>query len=148
METNVQKKEHFNQVCVIHGLVIKDNKEDHTEDFVKTFLEELGTRIQFLEQINTKPDLDSKGKLVKETGGRTDTFFAVHEDDVGKFSVPRFKWGVRWIEDVLAKGNYRSPIYPKRVFDYCTWNKEALANNKEINNPGSIHYRSEEDEKY
>jgi len=120
---NVQREEKFNQVCIIHGLLLKD---EDIKDFEEKIKEIFDTRIKFLETIVTKPDLKD-GKLVKETGGRHDVFFAVHDDDVGKFAVPRMKFGIRWIEDVLAEWNYSSPIYPKRVFDYCTWNKEALS---------------------
>ena len=124
METNVQKKEHFNQVCVIHGLDVPDNE---VKDFEEKVGEVFGVRIQFLETISTDPDLKD-GKPVKDTGGRHDVFFAVHNDDISRyFFVRRLAHGIRWIEDVLAECNYQSPIYPKRVFDYCTWNKEALS---------------------
>jgi hypothetical protein len=114
---NIQKKENYNQVCVIHGLLLKD---DDIKDFEEKIQEVFGTRIQFLETIKTGPNLED-GKPVEDTGGRSDVFFAVHNDDVGKFSVPRLMNGIRWIEDVLAECNYKSPIYPKRVFDYCIW---------------------------
>jgi hypothetical protein len=125
---NVQKRENYNQVCVIHGLLVSD---DEVKDFEEKIQEVFETRIQFLETIKTNPDLDNDGKPVKETGGRHDVFFAAHDDDVGKFAVPRLMNGIRWIEDVLAECNYKSPIYPKRVFDYCTWNKEYLSHWKD-----------------
>jgi len=125
---NVERKEHFKQVCIIHGLdIIDENNVDCSEDFVKFMLDKVGVRIQFLEQIATFPDIDKNGEQVEGTGGRHDIFFAVHNDDVGKFTLPRFQLKARWIEDVLAECNYHSPIYPKRVFDYCIWNEEYLA---------------------
>jgi len=120
---NVQRKENYHQVCVVHGLVVEDSE---IKEFEEKIEEVLHARIQFLETIVTGPDLENE-KPVKDTGGRHDVFFAVHKDDVVKFAVPRMKFGIRWIEDVLAEWNYSSPIYPKRVFDYCTWNKEALS---------------------
>ena len=124
MQENVQKKENYNQVCVIHGLLLEDGD---VKDFEEKIKEVFGTRVQFLETIKTGPDLDLDGELVEGTGGRHDVFFAAHDDDLGKFAVPRLMNGIRWIEDVLAECNYRSPIYPKRVFNYCIWNKEALS---------------------
>jgi len=124
---NVQKRESYNQVCIIHGLILKDDEEKDFEEEIKKVFD---TRIQFLETIKTSPNLDN-GELVEGTGGRHDVFFAVYNDDVGKFAVPRLANGIRWIEDVLAECNYRSPIYPKRVFDYCTWNEEALSHWKD-----------------
>lgn len=125
---NVERKENYNQVCVVHGLLVPDNE---VKDFEEKIQEVFGTRIQFLETIKTGPNLED-AKPVEDTGGRSDVFFAVHNDDVGKFAVPRLKNGIRWIEDVLAECNYHSPIYPKRVFDYCTWNKEYLSHWKDI----------------
>jgi len=122
MNTNIQKNEGFSQVCVWPATLVGENKIKEFEDFM---LNEFQTRVQYLEEIETYPDTIN-GIIVEETGGRNDVFFAVHDEDLGKFSVPRLSVGIRWIEDVLAKGNYRNIIYPERVFDYCTWNKENL----------------------
>ena len=78
-------------------------------------------RVQYLETILTKPDIGRDGEPIENTGGRSDILFAVHLNDIAKFAVPRLQAGIRWIEDVLAPDNYRSPIYPKRVFQYRTW---------------------------
>jgi hypothetical protein len=96
------------------GTIVKD---DEIADFEKWFSEELNTRVQFLETIVTKPD----SKNDKETGGRHDVFFSVHNEDVGKFSIPRLSLGIRWIEDVLSKTNYKKEIYPRRVKEYKSW---------------------------
>lgn len=119
---NVKLEDNYSQVC-IWPACYTDGK---VQEFIDLMKKEFDIRIQYLEEITTGPDIEN-GKPVPETGGRIDLFFAVHNDDVGKFSIPRFTVGIRWIEDVLAKGNYRSPIYPKRVFDYCCWNHENLA---------------------
>ena len=114
---NVQRNEHYTQVCVWPGTLLKP---EEVPDFEQWILKEFGTRIQFLETIVTSPDKEN-GKDVEGTGGRHDVFFAVHEEDIGKFAVPRLSAGMRWIEDVLSKHNYRTKIYPKRVFEYKTW---------------------------
>jgi len=121
---NIELQKDFEQVCVWPGTVVGKEKIEDFERFIDDIFK---TRIQYLEEISTFPDTDSSGKVVPETGGRNDVFFAIHNEDVGKFAVPRLQYGIRWIEDVLAEGNYTSKIYPTRVFDYCCWNKEHLA---------------------
>jgi hypothetical protein len=123
LKKNVEQKEGFNQVCVWPGCILDKKTGKEFEQFMK---KEFRTRIQFLEEIETGPDKQGD-EIVAKTGGRHDLFFAVFKDDIGAFAVPRLIAGIRWIEDVLAIGNYRSPIYPKRVFQYCIWNKDHLA---------------------
>ena len=113
MEKNVKKNEGFNQVCVWPGTLVG---KDNIEKFEKFMLDNFNSRIQYLEEIKTLPD-----KGVEGTGGRNDVFFAVHEEDIGKFAVPRLSYGIRWIEDVLDPINYLHHIYPKRVYNYKTW---------------------------
>jgi hypothetical protein len=127
LEKNVDRKEKFDQVCVWQACSLGK----HTpEDFEKHMKENFKADIQFLEEIETCPDTKN-GEIVPDTGGRHDLIFAVHNKDIGHFAIPRLMYGIKWIEDVLAKGNYRCPIYPERVFDYCTWNKEHLSNSPE-----------------
>jgi hypothetical protein len=114
---NVERKKGFEQVCVWPGTLIKENE---IKDFEEWILNEFKTRAQYLETIETEPDIKN-GKITEGTGGRHDVFFAIHKEDVGKFSIPRLSVGIRWVEDVLAKGNYKNKIYPKRVFKYKTW---------------------------
>ena len=101
----------FKQVCVMQGTLAPDP----IEDFVTFFQKELGVRVQYLETILTNPDPDSP----KETGDRSDLFFAIHDEDIAKFAVPRFQFGVRWIEDVYGNGG--GYLYPARVAEYKTW---------------------------
>jgi len=124
---NIKLNNDYTQVCVWEGTFLEESAPKDFEDFIKT---EFKTRAQFLEEIETKSDTDKNGKIVKDTGGRRDLFFAVHLEDIGKFAVPRLKAGIRWVEDVLAKENYRSRIYPERVFKYCSWNFEHLEENR------------------
>ena len=115
---NVLKNEGFEQVCIICGLLVEDPKE-----FEEQVFERFNTRVQYLETITTKPDVDDP----INTGGRKDVFFAVHNEDVVKFAVPRLKLGIRWVEDALSElNNYsKNPIYPERVFEYKTWNADS-----------------------
>src|SRR5574343_122041 len=118
----VKRNEDYNQVCVWRGTIVG---ADQIEAFEKFFMDELDVRVQYLEEIKTKPDLDQDGQPVPETGDRNDVFFAVHDEDVGKFAVPRLAYGVSWIEDVLSNVNYESPLYPDYVFEYKTWDADS-----------------------
>lgn len=115
MNTNIKIKEGFQQVCVWPGVLVREGEEKDVTDF---FLKEMSTRIQFLETIVTEPDMED-GYPVEGTGGRHDILFAVHNDDVANFAVPRLKMGIRWIEDVY--GNGHGDIYPDRVSEYRCW---------------------------
>lgn len=118
-QQNVSLNDGFKQVCVWPGVSIKG--DDWTEQkFVELMQEKFGVRVQFLEEILTKPDT-VRGVKVEGTGGRSDLFFAVHNDDVGKFAVPRLMAGIRWIEDALARGNGGARLYPTRVKEYKCW---------------------------
>jgi hypothetical protein len=103
-------KECFKQVCVWPGCIVGE-KVTEFESFMK---ENFGCRIQYLEEIKTFPGDGGEG-------GRNDLFFAVHNDDIGKFAVSRLQAGIRWIEDVLSTENYHDKIYPERVFKYKCW---------------------------
>jgi hypothetical protein len=115
----------YSQVCIIMGAAIPPEAQKHyTAFFEKLFKAEFGVRVQYLETILTKPDLDEDGNPVPETGGRSDIFFAIHDDDVLSFSTSRLKLSAygftpRWVEDVLSPDNGNRHLYPKRVQNYC-----------------------------
>jgi hypothetical protein len=118
---NIPRKPEFSQVCVWPGTLVG---ADQVEVFEKFIAENFNnTRVQYLEEVKTFPDVQPNGRLVEGTGDRNDVFFAVHSEDVGKFAVPRLSYGIRWIEDVLdneaRRGEFR--IYPDRVTEYRTW---------------------------
>lgn len=118
---NKELKEDFKQVCVWPACIVGETEEKQKE-FESFMNEHFNVRVQYLEEIKTKPDINhSNGTPVKGTGGRNDLFFAVHNDDVGKFAIPRLQVGIRWVEDVLSSCNYNQPIYPERVFKYKCW---------------------------
>lgn len=125
---NVIRNPNFTQVCVWPGTTVTAGAKEHgvspdqlIADFESFLLEQTGARCQYLEEIETLPDLDEDGFPIKGTGGRIDTFFAMHQDDVQKAAVPRLQMGIRWLEDVLAPNNYRQKLYPDRVRQYQTW---------------------------
>ena len=123
-------KDGFSQVCIWPAcIVVVDDKpkEDKINEFEQLMLDQFKVRVQYLEEIKTKPDYDIEdNKIVEKTGNRNDLFFAVHDEDVNRFAVPRLTLGIRWIEDTLATGNYKCHIYPDRVFKYVTWNKKYI----------------------
>ena len=100
--------ENFNQLCVWPGTLLEANQ---VEEFTSFFKEEMGVRVQFKTVIFTNPDLDGSGQPVEDTGGRSDLFFYIHDEDVTKFAVPRLEMGIRWWEDVI-KYNDNSHLYP------------------------------------
>ena len=89
----------YNQLCVWPATVVgKDDVKD-LEDFFK---KEMDVRVKYKTEVLTNPDLDEDGNEVPDTGGRNDLFFYVHDDDIGKFAVPRLSMGIRWYEDVVS----------------------------------------------
>ena len=112
---NVTLRNGYKQVCVWPGTVMGDS---NPTDFEQFFMEQHGTRVQFLEEIVTEPDYEN-GLPVALTGGRHDVVFAVHDDDIAKFAIPRLTMGIRWIDDVYGNGG--GDIYPERVQTYCCW---------------------------
>lgn len=109
METKVnQQKDQFNQLCVMEGALfpegLKEEEEEGIKEFHQFFKDKFNVRVKFENQIKTLPNMKD-GKPVPETGGRSDLFFYIHDDDIHKFAKPRSEMGIRWWEDVLANGN-------------------------------------------
>ena len=92
------KKTKFNQLCVLEGTIMPEGGAKELETFFKN---QMGVRVKFETQTKTLPDFEG----CTETGGRNDIFFYIHDDDIGKFAVPRLQMGIRWWEDVLGNGN-------------------------------------------
>lgn len=97
---------------------------DQVADFEAFILEALGTRAKFIGTFETLPDVDETG-FVPGTGGRKDTLFYVHTDDIGKFAVPRFQYGMRWVDDVLDNERARGEptIYIELIHQLRSWDK-------------------------
>ena len=98
--------------------------EASKEDFVKFIMDKLGCRAKFAEEVVTLPDKDADGYDVDGTGGRHDLFFYIHNEDLGKFAIPRFQFGMRWWEDVLLNGG--GSIYSQEILDRYpfTWDRD------------------------
>ena len=123
---SVKLKDDYHQVCIWPGTIIENENTEKIKEFEAFVESRVGVKVQFLETILTKPDTDEDGFEVQDTGKRHDIFFAVHKNDVMKFALPKLEMGARWIEDVLAKGNYRCPIYPDHVYNYVSWLVEDI----------------------
>ena len=106
----------FKQVCVWPGTLLGDST---VAEFEQYFVDTFNVRVKYLEEIVTFPDKDEDGYTVDGTGGRNDIFFAVHNDDVMRFAIPKLNIGARWVEDALAGDGYK--IYPAHVLKYTTW---------------------------
>lgn len=116
---NIGRPDEYKQVCVWPGMRVD---ETDVHDFQEHFLEN-GYKVLYLETVSTGPDRDEHGVADPETGGRIDTIFAIHNDDVMRFAMPRLQMGIRWIEDVLDNEAARADIsiYPDRLTEYRTW---------------------------
>lgn len=108
----VKLNEGFDLVCVWPATLVGKERVAEFEDWFKN---EFGIECQYLEEVETLPDLDEDGNTVEETGGRNDLFFAIKCNDVPKFAVKRFAYGIRWASDALSQDK---EIYPKHVFEY------------------------------
>ena len=86
---NIALKENYNQVCVWPGTVLK---EDQVGDFVSYFAEN-GFRIQHLETVMTAPNAGDP-----ESGGRHDLLFAVHDEDIMRFAIPRLQMDLNFYQ--------------------------------------------------
>ena len=113
---NVKLKDNFIQVCVWPATTV--GKSD-VEAFEKWALEELDTRIQYLEEIKTYPTVSKSGDIVAESGSRSDVLFAVHNKDIPKFSIKRLEFGMRWLEDIMDNAGFQ--LYPSRIEKYRSW---------------------------
>ena len=60
--------------------------------------------------VETLPDKNIDGDYVEGTGGRVDFFFFVNNSDIDKFAFKRFRYHMRWWEDVYF--NHGESIYP------------------------------------
>lgn len=141
----------YTQVCVFPGLLVD---QDKIQEFTDQIKEVFDTRVQYLETILTKPDVDNP----ENTGGRSDVFLAVHQDDIEKFAVRRLQYGIRWIEDAMsnANGYHLNPIYPEYVEGYKSWNADSNSaeseedgeNNEDYVDPHNAEYEDpyEDDE--
>ena len=92
------------QVVVWEGTVVgKNKKKDFTD-----WMEENGYKVKYLEEFKTLPEHNADGNIIKGTGGRNDLLFELGEKvDVGKFSIWRLNYGMRWWEDYLDNGAYK-----------------------------------------
>ena len=113
------KKTKYNQVVVWPGTLVGGKSKQ--VEFVNFMLKELDVRVVYIEEIKTFPD-KIDGVCQENTGGRNDVFFYVHDDDIKKFVIPRFQYGMRWFEDVLDNDHEREQMrYPERVREYRAW---------------------------
>lgn len=110
----------FTQVAVWSGVVVGPSNIEGLVEFFAT--EFNGTRVQYIREVETSPDLSASGMPIMGTGGRNDVLFAVHEDDIGKFAVPRLAYGMRWLDDVY--GNGQGHLYPADVRELLSWDKD------------------------
>jgi hypothetical protein len=125
---NVERKTGYTQVCVWEGSTVVPHD---AAMFEERMLIKLGVRVQFLEEITTKPlffeeDGDDLVEFESEED-RTDLFFAVYDHDLQAFSGQRLKFGIRWVEDVYWDFNFQRGNYPCRIECYRTWDPDEMS---------------------
>ena len=91
----------YTQLCVMHDTTLGDYTPAYFEEFIKN---QLDSRAKFEAEIVTD-------------AGRHDLLFYIHGDDISKFAVKRFEFGIRWWEDVIkyndGAGDYSEEILNK-----------------------------------
>ena len=87
----------MSQLCVWPGTVVDADEE---QDFIKWMKDQFGVVATPLNTIETKPDMKD-GEPVPGTGGRMDFVFAIRDQDVAHFAIPRLGTGISWFEDYL-----------------------------------------------
>jgi len=108
----------YNQVCVWPSTLVGAEK---IEEFVQHMRMQFGARVQYLEEIYIIPGQAYVPGPADTNERRCELFFAVHDDDLVKFAIPRLAYGIRWVEDVLSEINGDAYMYPERVKQYKTW---------------------------
>jgi hypothetical protein len=112
----------FKQVVVWPGTSMDDGTPEEFEAFI---LEELKTHVKFIGVFETFPDYEDN-----KSGGRNDLCFYVASEDIPKFAVPRFAYGMHWLEDVLDNEHHTNvemgipeeySIYPEEMRKLRRW---------------------------
>lgn len=89
----------FNQLCVWPGVLLTPDEKIPTtdayiQDFERIMEAHFGCRFRYEGQFKT---LAGQGG----EGGRNDVLFYVHDEDIGKFTIPRLAAGIRWWGDYI-----------------------------------------------
>ena len=110
----------YTQLCCWPATEMGDKT---SKELKKFFMDEMNTRIKYKCVVLTKPDVCENGHEQPNTGGRSDLFFYVHQDDVNHFAAPRFKYGIRWWEDVIKYNKGNRHLYTKEFLkeNQPTW---------------------------
>ena len=80
------------------------------EDILEWFKDNFGFDITIIGIVETLPDPADSHLEKPTTGGRLDFFFRVPNEEIGRFAIARFQFGIRWWEDIFF--NKGQDIYP------------------------------------
>ena len=100
--------ENYSQVCIWPGTLLGDSSVEEFENFFK---DNFDVKVKYLEEVKTNGNEE-----LCEEGGRNDLFFAVADEDVVKFAMPKLQIGARWLEDVV-KYNDNAYLYDQEILD-------------------------------
>lgn len=97
----------YSQVVAWPGTLVREDEEQALADFlVETF------------GLTQPPRII--GEVPTNHGERVDALFIIHDADITRFAVPRFEWGMRWLEDVLGNDRRRgiTTYTPRTMSEY------------------------------
>ena len=80
------------------GTIVEEGDEEKVMQF---FDKALGIEPVIVGCVRTLPDPEHRDMEKPETGGRSDFFFYVKMEEISRFAVPRFQYGMRWWEDIF-----------------------------------------------
>ena len=101
----------YNQTVVLQGYGLGGRSPAY---FAEQFKKDHNIRVKFGEEVLTLPD-QVDGVEVRNTGGRSDILFYVHDDDVLEFARIKLELNCRWWEDI-SYNDYQY-IYPQEILD-------------------------------
>mgnify|MGYP000208071662 CR=1 FL=1 len=81
------------------------------EQMLEWFKDTFGFDITIIGIVETLPNPEDRDSAEPATGGRPDFFFRVPNEEIGKFAIARFQFGIRWWEDIFF--NKGQDIYPR-----------------------------------
>lgn len=92
------------------GIIVKNGDWAGPEGLLAFFKQTFDIEPTPVGCVMTLPDKDEQGFDIEDTGNRCDFFFYVNNADIVKFAVKRFKFHMRWWEDVFY--NETEHTYP------------------------------------
>ena len=100
----IERPDYPHELVCWPGTVVLEGQESNgeLEEWFKNAFPTMTHPIIPVGCVQTLPDIEHREDDEPRTGGRCDFMFIVNAEDAGGFAIPRFKYGMRWWEDVMA----------------------------------------------